>query len=70
MLFVSPDRLMMMNIILFRSMSVKNFLGWMLDKDKLKDGCCPKSLEARLSQARVVVVAHRSSTRINEEPFF
>lgn len=62
MLFISPDTLMMMIIIiLFRTLSVKNSLGWMLDKDKLKDDCCPKYFGGQAKPGRVVVLADKLS---------
>lgn len=61
MLFISPDTLMMIIITLFRTMSVKNSLGWMLDKDKLKDYCCPKYFGGQAKPGRVVVLADRLS---------
>lgn len=59
MLFISLDTLMMM--VLFGTVSVKNSLGWMLDKDKLKDSGCPKYFGGQAKPGRMVVLADRLS---------
>lgn len=72
MLFISPDTLMMMMtiVILFRTMSVKNSLGSMLDKDNLKGDCCPMYFGGQAKPSRVVVLADKTIQMIELRAFF